>query len=315
MHTIFPAHNHTEGHTLFIIGNGFDLAHSMRTKYADFRDWLKSQGEHILVEEIEYYFNIDPETWSDFEHALGDYDLQTLYDYSTDGLHIDYKHMMRSVFLFEDSPDIWIEPIKTKITTAFCEWISTIHSPSQPLSIGFNPNNKYLTFNYTETLEETYQIPEEHILHIHGRVKNYEPLIFGHNNLQYDANSVEYAQWQFEETAKSKIIGILNQLHKNTYECISNHIDFFESLGEIENVIILGHSYSDIDYPYFSKVKDSIKPTAVWALCTHSLKDINAASSMANSIGIPNDKYVIIKNEDLTFTPPPKTHQQTPRGT
>ena len=133
--------------------------------------------------------------------------------------------------------------------------------------------------------------------------------------MQYDANSVEYAQWQFEETAKSKIIGILNQLHKNTYECISNHIDFFESLGEIENVIILGHSYSDIDYPYFSKVKDSIKPTAVWALCTHSLKDINAASSMANSIGIPNDKYVIIKNEDLTFTPPPKTHQQTPRGT
>lgn len=315
MHTIFPAYNHTEGHTLFIIGNGFDLAHSMRTKYADFRDWLKSQGEHILVEEIEYYFNIDPETWSDFEHALGDYDLQALYDYSTDGLHIDYKHMMRSVFLFEDSPDIWIEPIKTKITTAFCEWISTIHSPSKPLSIGFNPNNKYLTFNYTETLEETYQIPEEHILHIHGRVKNYEPLIFGHNNLQYDANSVEYAQWQFEETAKSKIICILNQLHKNTYECISNHIDFFESLGEIENVIILGHSYSDIDYPYFSKVKDSIKPTAVWALCTHSLKDINAASSMANSIGIPNDKYVIIKNEDLTFTTPPRTHQQKPQET
>ena len=79
MHTIFPAYNHTEGDTLFIIGNGFDLAHSMRTKYADFRDWLKSQGEHILVEDIEYYFNIDPETWSDFEHALGDYDLQTLY--------------------------------------------------------------------------------------------------------------------------------------------------------------------------------------------------------------------------------------------
>lgn len=299
MHTIFSAYNHTDENTLFIIGNGFDLAHSMCTKYADFKSWLESHDKHILIEEIEYYFNIDSVTWSDFEHALGDYDLQALYDYSIDGIHIDYDHMMRSVFLLEDSPDIWIEPIKSKITAAFCEWISTIHSPSKPISIGFNPKSKYLTFNYTETLEETYQIPEEHILHIHGRVKNYEPLIFGHNNLQYDDNSVEYAQWQFEETAKSKIIGIMNQLHKNTSECISRHIDFFQHLSEIENVMILGHSYSDIDYPYFSKVKDCIKPTAFWTLCAYSHKDVNAANTMVEIIGVPNERYQIVKNEDL----------------
>lgn len=91
----------------------------------------------------------------------------------------------------------------------------------------------------------------------------------------------------------------MNQLHKNTSGCIGNHKDFFDSLSDIENVIILGHSYSDIDYPYFSKVKDSIMPTAFWTLCAYSHKDVIAANTLLDIIDVPNENYQIVKNEDL----------------
>lgn len=299
MLTLFPSFNYTDDTILFIIGNGFDLAHRMPTQYSDFRSWLELNEEDNLIHKIENYFNIKPDTWCDFEHALGEYDLHALYDYCTEGLEIDYDHMMRSVYLIEDSPDIYVEAIRSDIANAFERWVSIIETPPYPLSLGLGKNCKYLTFNYTETLEETYQIPSENIRHIHGRVKKYEDPIFGHNNFQYDTNAIEYAQWQFEESAKSKIIGIMNQLHKNTSGCIANHKDFFDSLSDIENVIILGHSYSDIDYPYFSKVKDSIMPTAFWTLCAYSHKDVIAANTLLDIIDIPNENYQIVKNEDL----------------
>lgn len=33
-----------EERTIFIIGNGFDLAHGMTTRYCDFREWLVEDG-------------------------------------------------------------------------------------------------------------------------------------------------------------------------------------------------------------------------------------------------------------------------------
>lgn len=39
--------------TLYIIGNGFDLAHGMKTSYEDFHQWLLDNGEFSTVNRIE----------------------------------------------------------------------------------------------------------------------------------------------------------------------------------------------------------------------------------------------------------------------
>ena len=40
-------------HSLFIIGNGFDLAHSMETSWGDFYKWLKTTKHFNLINFLE----------------------------------------------------------------------------------------------------------------------------------------------------------------------------------------------------------------------------------------------------------------------
>ena len=53
---------------LYIIGNGFDIHHKIKSKYSDFKNYVKEQDRN-LFEALEKYFNSD-ELWSDFEETL-----------------------------------------------------------------------------------------------------------------------------------------------------------------------------------------------------------------------------------------------------
>lgn len=61
---------------LYIIGNGFDLIHGMKTSYSDFKDWLLSVGYIEILEELQSIYKIQENDefllWSDFEKALGE---------------------------------------------------------------------------------------------------------------------------------------------------------------------------------------------------------------------------------------------------
>ena len=46
----------------------------------------------------------------------------------------------------------------------------------------FFANDRFLTFNYTDTLECVYGIDAEKVLHFHGRAASGDELIVGHNN-------------------------------------------------------------------------------------------------------------------------------------
>ena len=60
--------------TLYVIGNGFDLAHGVPSSYSKFRDWL---GRHSdLREALETYIRNDA-LWWNLEEALADLDLDT----------------------------------------------------------------------------------------------------------------------------------------------------------------------------------------------------------------------------------------------
>ena len=44
--------------TLYIIGNGFDLAHGMPTRYGDFKRWLIENGRIDVIHELESAFPV-----------------------------------------------------------------------------------------------------------------------------------------------------------------------------------------------------------------------------------------------------------------
>src|ERR1051326_1208662 len=63
---------------LYIIGNGFDLYNKIKSKYSDFREYVRETNKE-LFENIEKYFN--PESlWSDFEQTLADLDTDRIVD-------------------------------------------------------------------------------------------------------------------------------------------------------------------------------------------------------------------------------------------
>lgn len=60
---------------LFIIGNGFDLAHEYKTSYGSFRDYLSEKGAMEGAFYIPDIFrDVSESDWSNFEQLLEDYD-------------------------------------------------------------------------------------------------------------------------------------------------------------------------------------------------------------------------------------------------
>jgi hypothetical protein len=89
---------------LYIIGNGFDLHHGLRTRYADFCLCVR-ENDKELYEFLEWYVDADLNKdglWKDFEKDLGTFDHAAFYsDYDyTEPLSDNFK--LSDMFGVED---------------------------------------------------------------------------------------------------------------------------------------------------------------------------------------------------------------------
>lgn len=270
---------------LYIIGNGFDLAHGIRSRYADFKTWLRDEGYADHIKKIEQTFNINGEDWSDYESALGTYDIEEMYEWIAGDLTIDIDHMMRSQFIYEDAPDIFMGQFWQDIKAKFCEWVNAIRISLASRTFRLPADARYLTFNYTRTLEDTYGISSTQIRHIHGIAPS-DNLIVGHN--RYAQPNPDYGgnQWEMEESVRERIKGAMNINYKNVDAIIAANADYFTSLGDIDHITILGHSYNDIDMPYFQAVKAVVSPQCRWEFSWLTDADKVNAMAMIGRLGI-----------------------------
>ncbi|GBD82847.1 hypothetical protein TEHD86_1569 [Tetragenococcus halophilus subsp. halophilus] len=244
---------------LFVIGNGFDLAHGIPSTFNHFKEYLRSTysydyhetpsmwiqsltdqdgGEIYEMEKCAHIIDSlvckscedisekkDRENWSIFEKALGYLDYSSMEEeifaqYDKEG-DINHSH---TDAIYEDAYRDLTNVI-LKLPKLFSEWIEGISLPTNSFPV-FNLNtyhyfrqliegdDVFLTFNYTETLEELYEV--NNITHIHG---NRDSPIVGHNNAS-----------QAEEKVYSQDIYIndLNRaLKKPTKKIIKENEDFF----------------------------------------------------------------------------------------
>ena len=54
---------------LYIIGNGFDLHHEMKTSYPHFREWLKANDASVLYTIDELFSYCDEDWWLTYNCA------------------------------------------------------------------------------------------------------------------------------------------------------------------------------------------------------------------------------------------------------
>lgn len=292
IHSLSPQYTKDSRETLFIIGNGFDLHHGISSKYTDFRKWLLDNGHHHFADQLEFIFQRtqDIDLWSNFEIALGAYDHNSLYHEFADMFEMDYDHTMRCAAQKEDATISAIGYILEDIRPIFAKWVDSINIKGVEKDLNLYTESKYITFNYTRTLENIYGIPKNNILHIHGCASNGEDIVVGHANI-VDPSSVsseDEDMMLYEENGKIQIIEAMNKLAKDVKGVMSRHMGFFKSLSNIQHVIVYGHSLSDIDRPYFRLIKDSISPKADWLFSKHSKKDISQINSLTTGLEINN---------------------------
>lgn len=275
--------------TLYIIGNGFDMYHGLDTKYQSFGFFLKEKYSQIYEYLTDYYGLPYLEDigekyieWSYFESALADLDYETVLDDNSDYLANPASDDFRDAdwHALQQVMKGVVDDLTENLFDAFKEFILQIKFPilTHKDSLKIDNTSVFISFNYTDTLEFYYNVPFRNILYIHNKAKSNEVLILGHGtdpdkfNVEEEKmpeglSIEEQYEWQEHmsdnydfsyEQGKDEILGYFSKSFKYTEDIIAKNKLFFDGLKNIEQVIVLGHSISDVDQPYFEKIIRSI---------------------------------------------------------
>jgi len=245
---------------LYVIGNGFDLWHGIPSSYARFKEYVR-QRDRDLFDAVDRYLPAD-EDWSDLESALADIDVDSIIDdlgqfmpsYSaedwSDAGHHDFQYEV----------DLVVQRLSTELRTRFGEWIRSLVIPTPGTATqrlrSIDANAAFLTFNYTSTLGDLYAVPDAHVLHIHGEARMQDSeLILGHGWNPTQRRSLnDRPDIEDIDTRLLEAHDILDDYFSRTFKpserLICEHQPFFDQLGAVETVHVLGHSLSDVDLPY-----------------------------------------------------------------
>lgn len=273
---------------LYIIGNGFDKHHGMPCGYDNFKEWLIQNHKDIYNNLVRLYGDINVDWWSKFEENLTNFDpdrypnevaqtsffdLQRKMEelYGDDGRNAidDFEeadmegitnryHIVPAIARFE------MERLKNDLIEVFGEWVKTINVPMQAERIeNLDTDATFFTFNYTRTLEDLYDVDEDNVIHLHGSVDN-GGFVIGHGLtmeelLDRDVEENAYERNpdddMGEDEARMTLFQVIaDQLRKPVEDIMDMNSSHFNALETINEMEVLGFSYSKIDLPYLRRI-------------------------------------------------------------
>lgn len=310
---------------LYIIGNGFDIHHGIRSDYQSFKEYL-IEKDSALVDELELFFD-SPDIWGDFENNLAYLSRERLLEYADlflkdldqdadDFLAADYLMALGHV---HDS----ISACTATLRYRFHKWIRSLYLPKghKRFMIEIEQNATFINFNYTDTLEVLYQIPNSDIAYLHGcKNDSHHDLVLGHGGdpernfdewfhknknkrrfrhniknkrgkyyandgltyLAYFLENEEKGNWitPLRYYAVDQLVGRIEEYYKISKKKFDDVLLKFQhvflKLETIENIVVLGHSFHKVDYPYFEKILGSVSnPEKLeWHISYYSESDL-----------------------------------------
>ena len=281
--------------TLYIIGNGFDLAHGIPSSYSHFRDYCQKHNQE-LYNLIERFYPNPEEFWAAFETNLKNIDADMIIDWCQLG-NGEWNTNYKDFYRFTDEVKNTVDNIKTSIVAGFHEWIHSLYVDCQKAAGLYSQDALFLNFNYTKTLEKSYGISEDRILHIHGiSDTEIQSLVFGHNASFEELIYKTEGDNEFETDSRREIANVLMKLVKPTEEIIAQNHVFFDALKDVDLVICLGVSYNSIDMPYFDKIRNSVKQDAHWICSVYSDDDKKNLQSFSKHLQLTNLSSCQISN-------------------
>lgn len=295
---------------LYIVGNGFDLHHRIPSGYADFGRYV-SGVDPTLHRLFENYFSFDG-NWADFENTLAHLDVDLILDeasthlvpYSaddwSDAFHHDYQYEIDRI----------VRSLSEGLKKRFTEWICRLAIPAQsscqvPL-LDLPLHSRYLTFNYTSTLQKLYSVSPDDITYIHNQATGLDSdLVLGHGVSPKTIASLNAgADLEVQDTrvtqANECIDDYFSRTYKPTGRVIAAHQAFFDSLSNVKRICVLGHSLSEVDWPYFSLIAEKTKAYGPhWVASYHDETRIPLMKEAFSEFGIPAAKITYARITDI----------------
>lgn len=154
-------------------------------------------------------------------------------------------------------------------------------------------------------------VPKKNIWYIHGdrRDKNKE-LILGH------ASELEFEVDENTPIPRSRHSKIKNQTSYDLHETAGNHLgtyyhftskksgdvikaneDRFVAFSKMEVVVVIGHSLSPVDYPYFKEIikYNSNISGLRWYISWHSIDGLKAITKYVSGMNIPRSNITLFR--------------------
>ncbi len=291
--------------TLFILGNGFDRAHHVRSAYTDFRDSLGKNSD--LRQTMEMYITTDT-LWSDFEEALAYIDTSAMYnsaDFWLDDFGAYEDDAQASQFFAAiDAATTPIYIIQTELPRRFRKWVNSLVplSKDKPFLSLINPDSRFLVFNYTEFVEDIYSVDVNNICYIHGCRKNKdEELVLGHSGAYEGKAEMPRSSGQTNYDALNHISWRVSDYYEDTRkhsrDIIKSHSRFFNSLDNVDTVVTLGHSLAKVDYDYFSAIiSNNPSPQNLkWYISFHTADDVSRAEAFVLDMGLAENNVTLFR--------------------
>ncbi len=264
---------------LFIIGNGFDLAHDLPTKYWNFREYLEENYPDFL-NAFELHHRIIPGDsierkqdllWNDLETNLANINEDVIIE---DALSVEMGLESGDVGI-EDTLRIYFKrdfQYIDKMAEYLRKWVSGIDiRKASPItsSIQKETDDMFITFNYTQVLEGIYRVDPKKVVHIHGVVDDdLDEPVLGHGNIsriQDICGRRNHAQIKFDEK-ESSICNVLDDYYNATFKDVQRYMRKLYGLYQfpIQEIIVLGHSIAGVDLPYFKQIDELTGRKAIW---------------------------------------------------
>lgn len=304
---------------LYIIGNGFDLHHGLDTWYSSFGLYLQENESEIYDLLVKYIGmpeldSDDPETlsaqeWNEFEVSMANLFFEEIIED-----HSEFAANVGSDDYFKDlnAIGIYVSEIRENLTNRlfdkFKDFILQIDYPKLQANseLSIDTMAHFFNFNYTSSLQNYYNVNVSKIKYIHGFAESADVLILGHGyspesfepkepKPPENANDEELQEWhdwmsdQYDmsiDLGKSELQKYFSNAFKNSEKIIKENQGYFQSLSDIEEIIVFGHSLADVDAKYFQKIHASVKSNAKWFVTCRNESEMDNKRDKLVNIGI-----------------------------
>lgn len=274
---------------LIICGNGFDLHHNMYTSYCCYKKFLIEEYSEVYEKYEEFpYLSFDKDQWNDIERALSiDYH-QFMEDAMDDRLD-PMEDSDRRNHIMQQNAEMATSFIKDFTGKCFAQWLSKVKTShvKPKIALNISSDDLYVNFNYTDTLQKVYSVPDKNILHIHGKLdkvkckKNSESV---RKEIQFGAADLDevkakkelkkiYGKDEFYgiviEPTINALCGFIAKASKNLNKNYNKLKKFIEN-KEITEIKIMGHSLNGADLAYYKDIFVPKYKELQWTFMNHN---------------------------------------------